>query len=406
MITHELVLTTQAFTEMIRRVSSPDRGPEPLSCAVSRLPDRWEWLVSDNRAPKLDSSVVVLARGTHPETLPEAVRLAAPSHQERTCVVLGVGIGPAAGHFAGLIHAPGGIAELGAVRVVAPGLPRLSLGLAGAHAPPRQPPADRARFSRTIGVLGEDAFNRLRSLRFAVIGCGRTGSLVIDHLAACGVAGLTLIDPDVMEPHNLGEMAGELGEAMQRPKTTVLEEHVLRRGLGTAVKSVTGPVQSFEALFALKHADIFISCPDNAAARTATACVAALYLKPVLDLGTGALRGQTGREMGLDVRWLLPGRCVSCLGGARGETSEPHRLGSLRSLNTWAVGLGLTVLEQFMSGVVTGPLWVQGNVEADGAPCSTRVKLPPGWGCRICAVTGHGDDGLRHLDTIVRETQV
>jgi hypothetical protein len=403
MLTHDLVFTSHAFTEMIRRLSSPGHDQERLPCGVSRMPDHWEWLVSGSGEKATDSPAVLVVRGTHPEMLADAVRTTASHEPDGNDVILGVGIGPAAGHFAGMIRSQHKIAELGVVRVIAPGLPRLTLGSPRFDRPSQFASADRVRFSRSIGALGEGAFDRLRSLRIAVVGCGRTGSLVVDHIAAYGVTGLTLIDPDVMERHNLGEMVGELDATLERPKATALAERVLRRGLGTDVTAVTAPVQSLDALFALKHSDVLVSCPDNPVARIATASVAALYLKPVLDLGTGILRARTGRETGLDVRWLLPGRCVSCVGGQRSAMSEPPRLGSLRSLNTWAVGLGFTLLEQFISGVVTDSVWVQGNVEADGVPRSSRVNLTPGWGCRVCAVAGRGDEGLRHLETILHE---
>jgi molybdopterin/thiamine biosynthesis adenylyltransferase len=77
--------------------------------------------------------------------------------------------------------------------------------------------------------------SRLRSLRLAVVGCGRFGSLVVDHIAAYGVARLTLIDPNVMERHNLGEMVGELDATLQPPKAAALVVRVLRRRLGTDV---------------------------------------------------------------------------------------------------------------------------------------------------------------------------
>jgi tRNA A37 threonylcarbamoyladenosine dehydratase len=62
--------------------------------------------------------------------------------------------------------------------------------------------------SRTSGALGADAFGRLRALRAAVVGCGRLGSLVAEALAASSVVALALIDPDVLEEHNLAGSAG------------------------------------------------------------------------------------------------------------------------------------------------------------------------------------------------------
>ena len=396
MDTHELVLTSGALAALVRRLTA-GRDRVRVSCGLSRLPDRWEWLVANVGIKPAEPPFLVAVRGTHPEVLAESVRTAA-SESGGGRVILGVGVGPAAGHLGGLVCVDRTL-PLRAVRIIGPGLPRLTFG---PPSPSRAAAPDRERFSRTIGALGEATFDRLRSLRFAVVGCGRTGSLVAEHVAAYGVAGLTLIDPDVMEPHNLGEMAGDLDAFLGSAKAAVIVESLRRFGLGTEVKAVTAPVQSLHALFAIKEADIVISCPDNPAARLATAGVAALYLKPVLDLGTGIMRGASGREMGLDVRWLPPGRCVACVGLPM-AVSEPRRLGSLRSLNTWAVGLGFMQLEQFLEGLLGEPVWLQGDVSADGVPRLGRMSVMPSRSCRLCAQAGRGDEGLNTLGEVIRE---
>jgi hypothetical protein len=327
--------------------------------------------------------------------LAESVRAAASAPAGQ--VILGIGVGPAAGRLCGLVRLDR-VLPIHALRIIGPGLPRLNFG---PPSPSRTAPSDRVRFSRTIGALGETAFDRLRALRFAVVGCGRTGSLVAEHLAAHSVAGLALIDPDVLELHNLGEMVGCLDASLGVSKAAAIAERLQRLDLGVVIQAVTAPVQSLDALFALKEADLVISCPDNPAARLATAGVAALYLKPVLDLGSGILGGASSREMGLDVRWLPPGRCVHCVALPR-PAVEPPRLGSLRSLNTWAVGLGFTLLEQFIAGSLAEPLWVQVDLSTDGLPRQQCMILPPNHTCPICAQTARGDEGLNTLGEVLR----
>ena len=90
-----------------------------------------------------------------------------------------------------------------------------------------------------------------------------------------------------------------------------------------------------------------------------------------LDVGSGVLIAGDDRQMGADVRLLLPGEaCVSCLGGlrdairAREEADAPpgtlrrgrrqpwheHRAGSLLTVNHIAVHLGLQMWLSLMSG--------------------------------------------------------
>ena len=46
MDTHELVLTSGAFAELVRRLAAGRDGIR-VSCGLSRLPERWEWLVAN-----------------------------------------------------------------------------------------------------------------------------------------------------------------------------------------------------------------------------------------------------------------------------------------------------------------------------------------------------------------------
>jgi molybdopterin/thiamine biosynthesis adenylyltransferase len=188
-------------------------------------------------------------------------------------------------------------------------------------------------------------------------------------LASVGIGGLALIDPDRLEEHNLGEMAGVGPTDLGRLKAATVAQAVRRlpAAAGTAVTAVVASVLTLPALAAVKPADVLISCADSSTARLAAAVLAAVYLKPLLDVGTAILSGPNGRRMGADVRLVLPGRCLVCFGGLAGLARardellngatprrdgdfRAERLGSLRSLNSVAIGLGQTLLEQLLGG--------------------------------------------------------
>jgi hypothetical protein len=276
--------------------------------------------------------------------------------------------------------------------------------------------------SRTGGALGTAALARLRRLRITVVGCGRSGSLVAESLASLGTAGLTLVDPDLLEAHNLGEMAGVLATDVGRPKAEVLASAARNApaAVGSVVAAVPDSVLALRSLFAIKPADVIVSCPDSAAARLAAAALAAAYLKPLLDIGTGILASRGGRRMGADVRFVVPGRCLVCTGGVANLASareailtgrplqrtgdfRSERLGSLRSLNTLAVGLGQTLLEQYVEGRVRDGAWLQADVGQDGVPRLTRATIAPRPECPLCGLTGRGDEGLRDLAEVLRQ---
>src|SRR5262249_34597821 len=130
-------------------------------------------------------------------------------------------------------------------------------------------PSPDAILSRTAGALGPDAFARLRQLRAAVVGCGRLGSLAAEALAAVRVGGLALIDPDRLEEHSLGEMAGVGPADLGRPKAVALAQAVRRlpTAAGTGVTAVADSVLTLPALAEAKPADVLVSCADSPTAR-------------------------------------------------------------------------------------------------------------------------------------------
>jgi hypothetical protein len=208
-----------------------------------------------------------------------------------------------------------------------------------------------------------------------------------------------------------------------RPKAHAVAE-TLRQGGGCAVLAFADSILSLSALVVAKRADVLFCCVDSPPARLATACLAALYLKPLVDIGTGIFNERTGqaapaRRMGADVRLVLPGRCLLCLGGiadlARARTElltgpvpaarppgwQQDRAGSLRSLNGIAVYLALRLLEDLASGHLTASTWLHLEVSAAGIPMLEHRELPPNPVCRLCALTARGDAAVGELRSVL-----
>jgi len=230
---------------------------------------------------------------------------------------------------------------------------------------------DRERWSRLIGALGEKTWARMRRWEVCLVGVGRNGSLVVHSLVRMGVRKLSLIDPDLIETHNLDAMdavgEGDIG----KPKALAVADNL--KAVNSEVELHPLPVSAFtqEAVIAMKESDLLISCVDDNAARLFVSMVATCYLKPHLDIGTGVFAERSSRFIGADVRLIVPGDgCLLCIGGA-GDLREslerlmaaqeglelPHppwnrqRLGSLRSLNQMAVSEGMRLLEMLAEGV-------------------------------------------------------
>lgn len=304
---------------------------------------------------------------------------------------------------------------------------RLGLGVLrrlSASALSRSP---RMRWSRTMGGLGGEAvWRRLCQLRIAVIGCGRSGSVLADMLAGAGSQRLVLIDPDLLEEHNLGEMAGVLSEQVGLAKVEALAEHLRRHGsTDLELQHLAEPLWSPAALRAAKGCDVLCVAADHDAARLTAAIFSTLYHKVLLDCATGiqfptpssanssSLTAPLPRIMGADVRLIVPGDgCLLCRGNLTNYTDavetlcrQPmltpapsdwrrQRAGSLRSLNTNAAAQAVRLLEDLVAERVTGSVWAHLEFDPAGRTSVTYPAHSSSVSCVLCAKAGLGDAGL------------
>lgn len=390
------------------------RTPAAGACGVSRSDDRLDLLARHPfEGAEYELRVITASGRGRLEVDIDAVGDACAAFGIDT-VILGLGFGRSFGSVGGVLVRCGAIEAIKAIDIVGPRLPHLQIdGTRPGHVIES---LERELWSRTIGALGEDAWMRLRDLRVAVVGVGRSGSLVAEHLTSVGVRRIALIDGDALELHNLGEGAGATPSDLGRAKVDAIAD-VCRRAW---VHATTEPdldvvpyaVDAVGALAAIKRCDIVVSCVDNGLARRIVAQLAALYLKVHVDIGTGIPiprsapqqgDAQALRTTGADVRMILPGRCLMCVGGipfaepAVGDRDDWRavRAGSLRSLNAIAVALAMRAIEDLMAGALESSLWVRARYTADGIPSVQAVEIPPPGQCMFCEFAGVGD---AHVD--------
>jgi molybdopterin/thiamine biosynthesis adenylyltransferase len=330
-----------------------------------------------------------------------------PPHDDRLVGELRLGIAAAAGQLQAVRYSGQRAIPFDEVRIIGPAMP--SFGQAG----PPTSAEEREQWSRTIGAMGDQAWQRLHQLHVAIIGCGRSGSLAASALAQTGVGTLTLIDADPVEPHNLGEMTLVSRADLGKPKSQALADALGRRQ-AVRLHVCPAPISELPALLQASTADVLIGCVDNAAARLAATITAALYLKPLLDIGTGIFR-EDAAVWGAEVRLVLPGQCLLCLGGIAdlnrglaelfdGPAPRPvdwrtQRAGSLHSLNGMAVFLGLRLLEELLIGRRQQSLWMHLDGTATGG---VRLEERPGRSnCVLCDRTGQGDEGLTNIRSLL-----
>lgn len=83
------------------------------------------------------------------------------------------------------------------------------------------------QFSRTEGLLGEEAVKHLHNCRVAVFGVGGVGGFTVEALARSGVGIIDIIDKDTVCESNLNRQIIALHSTIGRDKVDVLKERIL-----------------------------------------------------------------------------------------------------------------------------------------------------------------------------------
>lgn len=422
----QITLTQQALQRAMLGLSRGGARTVFGIAGISRLLDHVNLLIHTVRPfpPREETGYqVLIASAESRNALIQTVqRLAHRDSKSQPSAIVALGVGSASGQVCGLFGVDQRYVPLNELIVIDGGMPRILLT---DPATPEPTSTDLEMWSRSIGALGLDPWLRLTRLHFGIVGCGRSGSEIAMSLAGIGVQKITLIDGERLEISNLGEMfpvltLSQAGRAKADVLAQLLSTEAKRRI--HEVHSVPESISSQPALIAAKRTDVLICCVDSPSARAATAMLAKLYLKPLIDIGMGihhpAPRTFEHPMIGADVRLVMPDRCLRCFGGIRridearaefdrrlrpGLTAplpvvwHEQRAGSLRSLNMIAVGLAMRLIEELVVGRARTSTWLQVDYAETGLPEIRLVMPPTTAACPMCGLAGLGDSGLHRF---------
>ncbi len=175
------------------------------------------------------------------------------------------------------------------------------------------PPSDQ--FDRNIRAFGGEVQKVLGDLRIAVVGCGGTGSAVIEQLVRLGVRHLRLFDPKVLTEGNVTRVYGSFPSDVGRPKVCVTAAHVSRIAPDAEVATSRAKITRESTAKLLLDADVVFGCTDDSAGRLVLSRIAAYLLTPVIDCGVLLSSDSKGELVGIDgrVTVLTPGAaCLVC----------------------------------------------------------------------------------------------
>jgi molybdopterin/thiamine biosynthesis adenylyltransferase len=171
-------------------------------------------------------------------------------------------------------------------------------------------------FDRHLRAFGAEGQRVLHDLRVGVVGCGGTGSAVLEQLTRLGVGSLTFVDHDVVTDTNITRIHGSTMADVGRPKVDVLHDHLDEIGLGTALTRVEGNVTHREVMERLRGCDLIFGCTDDDGGRAVLSRLAYWYLIPVIDMAV-VIKSNEGLVSGIfgRITTATPGQpCLLCRG--------------------------------------------------------------------------------------------
>ena len=171
------------------------------------------------------------------------------------------------------------------------------------------------QFDRNVRAFGGEIQKVLGDLRIAVVGCGGTGSAVVEQLVRLGVRRIHVFDPDTLTASNVTRVYGSFPEHIGKPKVNVSAIHAQRIASDAEVTTTQDKITVQATAKLLLDADVIFGCTDDNAGRLVLSRIASYLLTPVIDCGVLLSSGCGGQLDGIygRVTVLAPGAaCLVC----------------------------------------------------------------------------------------------
>lgn len=176
-------------------------------------------------------------------------------------------------------------------------------------------PVPQQQFDRNVRALGSGIQAALGQMTFGVVGCGGTGSAVVEQLARLGARDFVLVDPKALTESNTTRVYGSTIEQVGFDKAAIARDLVLRIAPDAHVQTVTGSLTSKATAATLASCDLVFGCTDDEAGRLVLSRFSTYLLCPVIDCGVLISSDSAGNIVGIDgrVTVLTPGAaCLIC----------------------------------------------------------------------------------------------
>jgi molybdopterin/thiamine biosynthesis adenylyltransferase len=140
-------------------------------------------------------------------------------------------------------------------------------------------------FSRNVQAFGSAIQRTLGQLHVGVVGCGGTGSAVIEQLVRLGIRKLTLLDADTLTDSNVTRVYGSGPDDVNVAKVEIQKRNISRIAPDSVVITDAHKVTQLAAARLLDDCDVVFGCTDDNAGRMILSRLACVLMTPLIDLG-------------------------------------------------------------------------------------------------------------------------
>jgi len=173
------------------------------------------------------------------------------------------------------------------------------------------------RLNRNVKWFGAKGQEIIADTHLAICGLGGVGAIVAAAARGLGFREITLVDPDKVEPSNLNRLVGARLDDVGAFKVEVAGRMIQDVMPETCVNALPVGIEDPRAQDAILRSDVIVSAVDGLGPRAELQILAARFLRPLLDLGSGILVDGSGaiKRMGSQIIVYIPGMpCLRCQG--------------------------------------------------------------------------------------------
>jgi molybdopterin/thiamine biosynthesis adenylyltransferase len=139
---------------------------------------------------------------------------------------------------------------------------------------------------RNIRAFGTDLQTTLQDINIGVVGCGGTGTAVVEELCRLGVGRITLVDNGDFEDTNITRMHGSSLSDIGIPKVYIMERMFNDIGLGKQIIPIYEKLDNKETVMKLRDCDLIFCCLDfTHYSRSILNQLCLYYYIPLIDMG-------------------------------------------------------------------------------------------------------------------------